>query len=113
MAHCPFEKLADLRDCLAELRGWPDVREGRPGIFYVKRTPFLHFHVDREGRRWADVREGAGWGAELDVPFAAGAAARRRFLAEVRRRYAATLGSDRTLRGRGNRDLQRRRGGLG
>lgn len=90
MAHCPFEELADLRDCLDEIRGWPDVREPRPGIFYLKRTPFLHFHVDPTGRRWADVRNGTTWGAELDVPFAASVAARRRFLAEVRRRYEAT-----------------------
>jgi hypothetical protein len=90
MAHCPFERLADLKPVLDEVRGWPGVREASPGVFYVKRTPFLHFHVNREGRRWADARSGKDWGAEIDVPEPASATAQRGFLREVRRRYLAT-----------------------
>ena len=88
MAHCPFDKLADLGDCLEEVRSWPNVREPTPGTFYVKRVPFLHFHIDRDGRRWADIRDGAEWGAEVDIPLQASRAARQRFLREARRRYA-------------------------
>lgn len=89
MAHCPIDQLADLDDVFAEIRSWPNVRESQPGIFYFKRTAFLHFHCDRHGRRWADIRDGADWGAEVDLPFAASAAARRRFIREARRRYAS------------------------
>jgi len=43
MAHCPPEMLADLVAVLAEVRGWAGVREDKPGVFYVRRQPFLHF----------------------------------------------------------------------
>src|SRR5262245_53407800 len=100
MGHCPFEKLEDLGDIFAEIRLWPDVREPTPGIFYVKRVPFLHFHLDRHGRRWADIRDGADWGAEIDLPFTASAATRGRFLREARRRYASTAAVNRPSSGR-------------
>ena len=90
MAHCPFASLGDLRECLDEIRSWPEIREPNPGVFYVKRIPFLHFHVDKHGRRWADIRDGNDWGSEVDVPFDASPSARRRFLREARRRHAAT-----------------------
>jgi hypothetical protein len=90
MAHCPFARLADLGDVLDEIRGWPGIREPSPGVFYVKQTPFLHFHVNAGGRRWADARVGAAWGAEIDVPEPASRTAAQRFLREVRRRYRAT-----------------------
>lgn len=90
MAHCPFDKLGDLSDCLEAIRAWPDVREPARGVFYLKRVPFLHFHVDREGRRWADIRDGADWGTEVDVPIDASRAVKQRFIREARRRYAAT-----------------------
>ena len=90
MAHCPFERLADLEPILDEIRGWPGIREPRPGVFYVKRTPFLHFHVNAGGRRWADARLGATWGPEIDVSEPASRATGQRFLREVRRRYRAT-----------------------
>jgi hypothetical protein len=91
MAHCPYEKLRDVQEILAELRTWDEMREPRPGVFYLRRTPFLHFHTDRSGRRWADVRDGADWGSELDLPFESPALVRTRFLREVRRRHRALL----------------------
>ena len=100
MGHCPFEKLDDLGDIFAEIRSWPDVREPTPGIFYLKRVPFLHFHLDRHGRRWADIRDGADWGAEIDLPTTASVAARGRFLREARRRYATTAAVNRPSSGR-------------
>jgi hypothetical protein len=87
MAHCPFEKLADLLPVLAEIRLWEGIREKSPGVFYFKSIPFLHFH-EKDGRRWADVRAGRSWGAPIDVPFKSTAAARRAFTSEVRKRYA-------------------------
>ena len=87
MAHCPFEKLGDLRDCLDAVRSWPNVSEPKPGIFYIKRVPFLHFHIDATGRRWADIRDGDDWGAEVDVPVDASRPSKQRFLREARRRY--------------------------
>lgn len=89
MAHCPFDNLDDLVDCLEEVRSWPDVREPAPGVFYLKRVPFLHFHLARDGRRWADIRDGADWGAEVDLPIGASRAVKQRFLREARRRYVA------------------------
>jgi hypothetical protein len=90
MAHCPFDRLTDLTGILDEIRGWPGVREPSPGVFYVKRTPFLHFHVNANGRRWADARLGTTWGPEIDVPEPANGATACRFLRELRRRYRAT-----------------------
>lgn len=87
MAHCPFAALDDVRDCLDEIRSWPEVREPSPGVFYRKRVPFLHFHIDKSGRRWADIRDGADWGGEVDLPIGASASAKHRFLREARRRY--------------------------
>jgi hypothetical protein len=90
MAHCAAAALADLEECLDEIRAWPAVREPKPTIFYVKRTPFLHFHVNAAGERWADARAGTTWREHIAIPAGATAAARRRFLREVRRCYRAT-----------------------
>ena len=89
--HCPYEALADLEEVLAEVRTWDHIRETAPGVFYVKRTPFLHFHVNKEGDRWADARCGKDWGKKLVIARPAGAAARKSFLADVRRYFAETL----------------------
>jgi hypothetical protein len=89
VAHCPFEKLADIRGVLDEIRGWPGIREPKPGIFYFKRTPFLHFHIGKEQRRWADVRNGKDWGPEVEISIDASHVVQSRFLREVKRRYAA------------------------
>lgn len=45
MAHCPYEQLVDIQELLAEMREWPEIREVKPGIFYLKRKAFLHFHL--------------------------------------------------------------------
>jgi hypothetical protein len=92
MAHCPFDQLRDLADCFDDVRSWPGISEPAPGVFYLKRVAFMHFHVDKAGRRWADVRDGADWGHEIDVPLDPSPTVRRRFLREVRRRYTTTAG---------------------
>ena len=89
MAHCPYKYLADLKDCLAEIRQWPGIVEPRPGIFYFGRIAFLHFHL-KDGIRSADVRAGNDWGDLVDIPIGASSAAQKRFLSEVKRRYQAT-----------------------
>jgi hypothetical protein len=90
MGHCPFEELGDLVGCLDQIRAWPGIREEKPGVFYVKRTPFLHFHVDRDGRRWADARNGETWREGIDAPRRASTAERQRFVRAVERCYRAT-----------------------
>ena len=67
MAHCPPTLLTDLAPLLAELRAWPGVVEKRPFVFYVRRQPFLHFHLVEGGRRRADIRTRAGW-RQIEVP---------------------------------------------
>jgi hypothetical protein len=90
LAHCPYERLDDVEEVLDVIRGWEDIREPRPGVFYVRRTPFLHFHIKGD-QRWADVRDGATWGDPIDLPLAAGRMIRRSFVSRVRERYERTL----------------------
>jgi hypothetical protein len=52
--HCPYKNLADLKDCLAAIRRWSGIVEPKPGIFYLGRTAFLHFHLT-DGLRSANV----------------------------------------------------------
>jgi hypothetical protein len=92
MAHCPFELLDDLEDVLAEVRGWPGVREPNPGIFYVRGQPFLHFHLLKGGRRRGDIKGRDGW-VSLDLPRPVSAkhrqALRRRLSTHYRNRRGA------------------------
>ena len=89
MAQCPFQKLKDLKLVLDQVRAWDGILEPKPGIFYFKRKPFLHFH-EKEGRRWADAKSGAEWGPEIEIPFEASAKERQRFLATIQKRYRET-----------------------
>ena len=86
MAHCPPEMLDDLTDVLAAVRRWPWIREPKLGIYYIKRTPFLHFHALRLGRV-ADARDGREWGERISLAYPIGRTRRRAFLRELRRRY--------------------------
>lgn len=87
MAHCPPELLDDLADVFARIRTWAGLAERRPGVFYVRGQPFLHFHLLEGRRRRADVKGRADW-VQLDLPHPASATARRTFLRALRRRYA-------------------------
>lgn len=49
-----------------EIRTWPGIREPKPGIFYFKSKPFLHFHI-KNGKRWADIRAAGDW-ENIDAP---------------------------------------------
>jgi len=89
MGHARYEELGDLQDVLRVVRGLPGITEPRPGIFYLRRSPFLHFHT-AAGRRWADARIGATWGAEIEVPFGASGRMKVAVLREIRRRHRRT-----------------------
>ena len=84
---CPPERLDDLAGVFAELRTWTGVVEKKPAVFYIRRDPFLHFHLAEGGRRHADVKGRGGW-VPFDLPHPLSAARRRAFLRELRARYA-------------------------
>ncbi len=86
MPRCPPALLDDVADVLAEVRAWAGVVEKKPGIFYVRRQPFLHFHLVEGGRRRADVKGRTGW-LQLDLPRPASATGRRALLRALRTRY--------------------------
>jgi hypothetical protein len=86
MAHCPFELLDDLGDVLAEVRGWAGVEETSPGIFYVRRQPFLHFHLLKGGRRRGDIKGARGW-TSLDLPRPLSTRRRQSLRRELRTHY--------------------------
>jgi hypothetical protein len=90
MGHATREDLLDLADVLGELRKLPGITERSHGIFYVKRTPFLHFHT-KDGNRWADVRLGQDWGPKIPIAFESGARARQQFLKRVLERYKSQV----------------------
>lgn len=83
MAYCPPELLDDLADLLAEVRTWAWVVERKPNVFYVRRQPFLHFHLIEGRRRRADVKGRTGW-VQLDLPRPLSTTRRRAFLRELR-----------------------------
>jgi len=49
MARIDPQALATLTDMLDQLRAIPGLSEIKPGIFYLKRIPMLHFHLTDEG----------------------------------------------------------------
>jgi hypothetical protein len=103
MAHCRPALLDDIRDVLDEVRRWAGAVEKKPGVFYVRRQPFLHFHLAADGRRRADVKGRAGW-ISLELPRPISARRRQVFRRELRRRYAERGGSKSSgLRGRKSR----------
>lgn len=91
MAHCPYEELRDLEPVLRVIRTWPGIREPKPGIFYFKRVPFLHFHI-KDGVRWADAKVGKEWGPEVEIPLSSTATSRAGFLKTIEKRYRAFVG---------------------
>ena len=92
MAHCPFDHLKDLHPCLTKIRNLEKIKEPKPGIFYLKGRGFLHFHTNKENRRWADVVDGKSWGTEIDIPFNPSQKQITDFLREVQRRHRKALG---------------------
>jgi hypothetical protein len=90
MAHCPFEKLSDIALVLESIRMLPAIKEKKPGIFYIGSQSFLHFHI-KENRRWADARDGSGWGKEIEIPLGPNRLQTNEFMNEVIRRHSSVL----------------------
>lgn len=86
MGHTKPEDLQDLQSTLEELRSLPSIREKSKNIFYYKSIPFLHFH-DKDGKRWADAKDGTDWGKPISIPFSCTEKQKKSFLKEVIRRY--------------------------
>ena len=85
-------RLDGLDPILEGLRQLPELVEVNPGVFYVKRKPFLHFHTSATTRA-ADVKEGGDWGERIDLPTGpVSKTASAKFLREVKRRLAVTIG---------------------
>ena len=87
----PRGNVDELDHVLVGLRGLPELDEVKPGVFYVKRKAFLHFHESADARH-ADVRDGTDWGAPIELPLGpVSKAASAKFVREVRHRLANTL----------------------
>jgi hypothetical protein len=84
--------LNDLRDALATIRALPGLTERAPGVFWLHRIPFMHFHTARPPRR-VHAKNGRGWGAEIILPIGADRSVRAAFVKEIRARYEACLAS--------------------
>ena len=90
MGHATPDELDDLAPVLAKVRSWPHVVEPTKNAFYVKRTPFLHFHT-KDGRRWADARKGKDWGPRIEIPMPVSRARSVAFLRTVETYYRETV----------------------
>lgn len=86
MAHCPYNLLQDIEPVLDQVRSLEKIKEAKPGIFYLKSQGFLHFHINKENLRWADVRHGGNW-TSLEMPFKASKKIQKAFIDEVRQSY--------------------------
>jgi len=92
MARVRTSDLSDLRDALARIRALPGLTERAPGVFWLRRVPFMHFHTTKPPRR-VHAKNGTRWGPEIVLPIGAGRAARAAFVREIRARYEACRAS--------------------
>ena len=103
MANCVPELLDDLAKVFATVRTWEGVIERKPGVFYVRNQPFLHFHLLAGNRRRADVKGCTHW-VEIDLPRPAPARKRRTLLRELTQAYAEKVATGRARRRRPTED---------
>src|SRR5262249_49515120 len=108
----PPSPLDDLRDAPAGIGPLPGVIERAPGVFWLHRIPFMHFHTARPPRR-VHAKRGARWGAEIVLPVGAGRAVRAAFVKEIRARYEACLAARGATRRPSARRRSRRADGRG
>lgn len=93
MGRCKYEKLKDLEQALNEIRKLVDLKEPKPGIFYLKSQGFMHFH-EKDEKIWADVKDGKNWGTPINLPEKVTKAFLAKFVREVRSRYLNSGGND-------------------
>ena len=70
MAHTDEAALKPLLPLLRQLREIKALREMKPGIFYLKGSAFIHFHID-VGGLVADLKKAGGGGFDryaVDTP---------------------------------------------
>lgn len=91
MGRCKYEKLAMIETVLNEIRKLPDLKEPKPGIFYLKSQSFMHFH-EKDSNVWADVKDGDTWGEPLDIPIKVTKTFSKKFTKEVFSRYSRSGG---------------------
>jgi len=91
--------LRDLADALARIRALPGLTERAPGVFWLGRIPFMHFHTARPPRR-VHAKNGTRWGAEIVLPVGAGRSTRAAFVREIRARYDACVAARGAMRRR-------------
>lgn len=92
MGRCKYEQLKEIEPALDEIRRFKDLKEPKPGIFYLKSQGFLHFHKKGE-KMWADVRDGKDWGTPIDLPVKVTKGFLSKFVREIRARYLNSNGS--------------------
>ena len=88
---CPPELLDDLADVFETVRAWEGVVEKKPGVFYARRLPFLHFHLAEGGQRRADIKSRAGW-LPFDLPRPISSTRRRQLLRALKTHHAERVG---------------------
>jgi hypothetical protein len=76
---------------LDDLRTWTDVVEKKPGVFYLGRQPFVHFHLLAGDRRRADLKGRTAW-TQIDLPQPIDATRRQAFIARLRHAYRMKRG---------------------
>ena len=92
MGRCKYEKLAHIEPALDEIRKFSDLKEPKPGIFYLKSQGFLHFH-EKDDVVWADVKDQKVWGATIEIPQKATKKFLKDFVKEVSARYTRSGGT--------------------
>ena len=60
MKHATGPALDEIEGLLNALRKYDKLAERRRGVFYLKRSAFVHFHEDAGGM-FADIRLADGW----------------------------------------------------
>lgn len=89
MGHCKPEELEDLKEIFTKIASLDGIKEKQFGTFYFRSKGFLHFH-SKDGRRWADIRDGVTWGEEVDIPFGVSKSVKKKFLKQVCEKYERT-----------------------
>jgi hypothetical protein len=77
---------AQLVGALRAIEGLTDMTGGRGDRpnFHLRRKPFLHFHLDPGGGRYADVKFGRGSRADFEPIWASTPAEREELLRRIR-----------------------------